>query len=248
VNLIELARVASRWRWVLVPGLVLALVAGFGGYKVTPPEYVQSESWLLLSPVVTEQGRGNPFLQLGNGVPMAASVLVKKVSGGEVAARVAARSPGVTFTVAPDGTTAAPVVVVTAEGPDAEVVGTTLDVLGEQLVSQLAALQRDSGAPEASWVTISRLTGDLAARPSATAGLRTGGIAAVAVATVVLLLVAVLERRRRIRLQQPAAEPVPGEETVADAERALEAFPSRPGSYRPAIATPGSSLLMSRER
>jgi hypothetical protein len=203
---IELMRIVRRWRWVIIPGLLLALGAGAAGYSVTPPRYGQSESYLLLSPVVTEQGRGNPFLQLGNGVGMAASVLATKVSGGETAGVIAAASPGAQYSVHLDPTTSAPVLVATVEGADAAAVTATLDRLGAELVSQLAALQQASGAPSTSWVTISPLTGDTGPTPNSSGALRNGVGAVAVVLLLPLLLVALLERRRRVRAAAQPAE------------------------------------------
>src|SRR3954462_12554577 len=103
-----------RRRWLVVPAVVLALIAGGAGYTVTSPRYTQSESYLLLYPVMTEGGPGNPFLQLGNGVGMAASVLATKVSAGSTAASLVEQNPSLTYSVALDPSTGGPIVAVTA--------------------------------------------------------------------------------------------------------------------------------------
>jgi hypothetical protein len=210
VSLAELWRIVARRRWVIVPGLVLALLAGAAGYVSTPPVYSQNQSYLLLSPVVTDQGRGNPFLQLGNGVGMAASVLSKKVSDGETVQAITASEPGLEYTVNLDPTTSAPVLMVTTTAPDPRVVTSALDRLEEELATQLAALQKAAGAPEVSWVTISPLTSDVAPQASHSAAMRTGVLGIAAVLLLVLLLVAALEARRARRLRATPTARVAG--------------------------------------
>lgn len=201
MNVTELARVLLRWRWVLLPVLVLAIAAGVAGHRVTPPTYSQTERYLLLSPVVTEQGVGNPFLQLGNGVSMAAGVLMTKVASGQIADEVTQGVPGAAFTVAGDPSTSAPIVVVTAEGATPSDVAGVLDRAGDELVDQLAQLQRATGAPQVSWVTIGQLTRDPEATRVDSARIRTAAVGSAGVLVVGLALVLLLERRRRARAE-----------------------------------------------
>jgi hypothetical protein len=196
MTLAALWRVLIRRRWVIVPGLLIALVAGAAAFTTVQPDYSQSRSYLLLSPVVTESGRGNPFLQLGNGVGMAASVLSKKVSDGQTTQAITRSEPGLRYTVALDPTTSAPVLVVTAQAPTPGVVASSLDRVGAQLSAQLAALQRAAGAPEAGWVTISPLTEDVGPKASYSGALRTAVAAVAGVLVLVFLLAAALEARR----------------------------------------------------
>jgi hypothetical protein len=246
VSLAELWRVVLRRRWVLVPGLVVALLAAGIGFLSTPPTYSRSQSYLLLSPVVTEQGRGNPFLQLGNGVGMAASVLSKRVSGGETAAAITASEPRLEYTVSLDPTTSAPVLLVTVEGPSLAVVGAALERLGTELTDQLAALQRDAGAPEVSWVTIGLLTGDAGSQVSYAAGMRAGVVAGAAALLLLLVLVTGLEthRLRGARKDSAASRPV-DEEARGPLPSATTAAPSsadggRSSSLPPQVSAAGT--------
>ncbi|MPQ99438.1 hypothetical protein GB931_16240 [Modestobacter sp. I12A-02628] len=237
MNLAELARVLLRWRWLIAPVLVVAVLAGGLVYRTTPPTWSQTERFLLLSPVVTEQGPGNPFLQLGNGVSMAAGVLMTKVAAGQTAAGITDGVPGASFTIAGDPATAAPVVVVVAEGPQRADVARVLDRVGEQLVVQLAQLQQDSGAPQISWVTISQLTRDPSATPVDSARLRAAAVSVLGVLVVGLLLLLLLERRRRGRAADGASREQPGgvaedplqSATGAD-DRTVQRLPERAGS------------------
>jgi hypothetical protein len=206
VSFRDVLRVLRRWRWVVVPVLLVAIGAAGAVYTVTPREYGQTESYLLLYPVQSAEGAGNPLLQLGNGVGLAASVLATKVSAPDTAARLTSGTPGLTYTVAPDATTTAPILVVTADGGSRAAVAGALDRVGEELVDQLSQLQASTGAPKASWVTISRLTRDPSAAPSHKAGVRDAVAALAGIALVGLLVVTGLEsgaRRRRSRAAAP---------------------------------------------
>jgi hypothetical protein len=234
VNFRDVLGVLGRRWWLVVPGLILALVAGGAAYTVTPPQYTQSESYLLLYPVMTEGGPGNPFLQLGNGVSMAGSVLATKVSAGSTAASLTADHPGLTFSVALDASTGAPIVAVSAQDGDRAVLATTLNQLGQDLIAQLADLQKASGAPEDSWVTISRLTSDRQAQESHSDGIRNGGAAAVGVVLFFALLVLLVEwrsvRRARRRRADAATENAPESDGVGSSAYRTRPVPAAPGA------------------
>lgn len=218
----DVVRVLARWRWVLAPAVVLALVVAGGSYAAAPREYTQTESYLLLYPLEGVNGPGNPFLNLGNGVAMAASVLATKVTAPEAAARLTSGTPGLTYTVAADPNSTAPILVVTVTDRDSASVSTGLNRVGDELVSQLAGLQRATGAPEVSWVTISRLTRDPLATPSRKAGVSKGAAALAGILVLALLVVTGLEWRERRRRSGAA----PGDSAaVPGAARPLPALP-----------------------
>jgi uncharacterized protein involved in exopolysaccharide biosynthesis len=197
MSLQEFFQMLGRWKRVVIPGVVLALAAGGLMFSLNGPTYSQTESYLLLSPVQTEAGPTNPFLTLGNGTSLTASVLAAKASDGETVRQVTADAPNLTYTVALDTSVAAPLIVVTVEDADEGQVVQALETLGQDLATTLNQLQRDSGAPETSWVTIRKFTADPEATASWSTPLRNGIAAVVAVGLLVLLLVALLERRRR---------------------------------------------------
>jgi hypothetical protein len=212
VNFRDVVRILMRRRWILVPAIVLALLAAGGCYMVAPPAYTQTESYLLLYPLEGVNGPGNPFLNLGNGVGMAASVLATKTNAPDTAARLTSGTPGLTYTVAPDPASTAPILDVIVNDQDRAAVARGLDAVGDELVTQLASLQRATGAPEASWVTISRLTRDPEPTPSHKAGLRNGAAALGGILVLALLLIVWLERpgsRSRTAASPDASGPEP---------------------------------------
>jgi hypothetical protein len=219
VNFRDVVRVLARRRWVLVPAIVLALLAAGGCYTAAPPAYTQAESYLLLYPLEGVNGPGNPFLNLGNGVGMAASVLATKTNAPDTAARLTSGLPGLTYTVAPDPASTAPILDVIVNDQDRAAVSRGLDSVGDELVTQLASLQQATGAPEASWVTISRLTRDPEPTPSHKARLRNGVVALAGILVLALLLVVWLERPgRRSRARTLPTPPTPAHKVPDDPE------------------------------
>ena len=220
----DFARMLLRWKWVIVPGLVLALGAGAFVYERGEPEYTRTASYLLLTPVQTEEGPSNPLLFLGNGVTITASVLAAKVSDSETVGRLTAGEPGVTYTAVLDAAVGAPVVQTSVTGSDTASVDRVLAALQDELEAGLATLQRESGAPENTWVTLHSFTEDPQAVPSSAVALRNAIAATAGALVLVLLLVAALEggRRRRAarRAQTPVAEgpagTLPGTRRVGD--------------------------------
>jgi hypothetical protein len=219
VSLTEFARLIARWKWVGVPGLVLALAAGATLFSVSSPEYTRTGNYLLLSPVETADGPSNPFLNLGNGVAMTASVLAARVSDAETALTLTERAPDLQYSVLVNASLGAPVLEVTVTDPDPAVVDQTFGALGELLTTELEGMQRDTGAPDVSWVTIRQLTD----QPDPTVGygtpLRNATAGTVGVGLLVMLLVALLERRRRTRAVRTQAQ---GDQRRATARSRVE--------------------------
>ncbi|MGY1733768.1 hypothetical protein ACI798_19850 [Geodermatophilus sp. SYSU D01045] len=195
----EFFRMVVRWKWVIVPGLLLALGAGAFVYQRGEPDYTRTASYLLLTPVQTESGESNPLLFLGNGVTITASVLAAKVSDSETVEQLTAAEPGVTYTAVLDAAVGAPVVQTSVTGPDAQAVDRVLAALGDELGAELEALQRESEAPENTWVTLHSFTQDPQAVPSSAGPLRNAIAATGAAVLLLFLVVGVLERRRRLR-------------------------------------------------
>ena len=198
----EFLRVVGRWKWVIGPGLVMALVIGAAVFVLDQPVYTRIQSYLLLAPVETPTGPGNPFLYAGNGVGLTASVLTARVNDSATAQTLTADAPSLEYTVAVNQEVAAPLIEVSATDPDARVVNRTLDALGAELDSELELLQADSGAPLDSWVTIRQLTENPQSTASFAAPLRDAVSAFIGCVAIVMLGVTVLERRYRRRAAQ----------------------------------------------
>ncbi len=193
----EFLRILGRWPVLLLSGVVLAVAAGGGLFWTSDSQYTRTGNYLLLSPVETEEGPANPFLQLGNGVGMAASVLAAKVSDGGAAVDLVNGNPGIDLTVGLNPVVSAPLIEVSVTDTDPDVVDLALRTLGEDLTVQLRQIQADSGAPESTWVTIRELTRDPAIEVSYTVPIRNGIGGAIGVCLLTLLAIGMRERRRR---------------------------------------------------
>lgn len=190
-------RVIARWKWIVIPGLVLALGAGGALFLRTPKTYTVEASYLFLSPVKDTKGvASNPFLQLGNGVAQAVDVLAVSLTDGQTVRSFTAHEPKLTYTAARDLSVAAPLMVISVEDVDRKAAASTLASLGTILGERLNSMQQNAGAPQNQWITMSELTND----PKPTIGyadaIRNGVLGFGAVMLVVFIVVAIAERIR----------------------------------------------------
>jgi len=225
VSLGEFFRMVARWKWVIIPGVLMSVLAGAALFVLSPPTYTRTASYLLLAPVQTQQGPINPFLHLDNGIQLAAQVLTAKVGDQETGQALTADAPGLEYTVALNPELSAPLIEVHVTDVDAGAVDRTLQALGDELVLELRLLQQDSQSPPDTWITIQRLTQDPAPTVSYAPSLRKGVGVSLASAALAIGLVALLERRYRRRTvheqgsewrgtDQPTQRPADG--TTAD--------------------------------
>jgi hypothetical protein len=197
-----------RWRWTLIPGLILALGGGTAAFLYTPPTYTLSASYLFLSPVrIGDDAPGNPFLQLGSGVSLAVDVVAVSLTDGDTVKRYTADAPDLTYSAVRDRSGAAPVMIVSVVDTNLAAVRSTLTSLGKDLLRELDSLQQAAGAPQSQWVTATALTQD--SEPTVGYGIpvRNGILAFLAVALFVLCTAASIERfRLRSRARAHVAE------------------------------------------
>jgi len=197
-----------RWRWTLIPGLILALGGGAAAFLYTPPTYSLSASYLFLSPVrIGDDAPGNPFLQLGSGVSLAVDVVAVSLTDGDTVKKYTADAPDLTYTAVRDRAGAAPVMIVTVMDTDLAAVRSTLTSLGKDLMTDLDSLQQSAGAPQTQWVTATALTQDREPTVGYGTPVRNGILAFLAVALLVLCTAASIERfRLRSRARVHIAE------------------------------------------
>jgi hypothetical protein len=185
----------KRWRWIVIPGLILAEVAGLAAGYLSPVSYKVQSSYLFLSPVTGADGAaGNPFLQLGNGVSTTVDILAVSLSDVITTESYTEDAPNLTYTTVRDTAISAPILVITVEDVNLANANATLDALGADLITRLDQLQESAGAPEGQWVTATQLTRD----PKAVVGLaipiRNGVAVGLAVILLTLLVMALAER------------------------------------------------------
>jgi hypothetical protein len=203
----EFVGMLMRWKWVIIAGTVVAAVAGATVFVQGVPTYTRTANYLLLAPVETPDGPSNPFLYLDNGVEMTASVLAAKLMDGETATALTAQAPGVTYLVGLNPEVNAPLIAARVTDTDQDAVDATLADIGSRLARELADLQRVSGAPQNTWVTLQEVINDPRPTASRATPLRNALGAALGCELLALGLVALLERRRLRRRESLSADP-----------------------------------------
>lgn len=196
-------RVIARWKWIVIPGLVVALCAGAALFLRTPKTYTVEASYLFLSPVKDTKGvASNPFLQLGGGVDQAVDVLSVSLVDGQTVRSFTKHEPQLQYTAARDQTVAAPLMLISVQDVDRKAAASTLASLGTILGTRLNAMQQQAGAPPGQWITMTKLTDDPKPKIGYSDGIRNGVLGFAAVLLLAFIAVAVAER---IRVHRAAA-------------------------------------------
>lgn len=130
---------SCRRRWYLL--LVLLALSAVLLWQVAgriPPTYESSASVVLVPPKDVETPRLNRYLDLGS-MADSVDVVARSMTSTEVAADLAEEYPDADFEVAPDLTTSAPILLVTASSPTPE---TTSRVVAELIIVAKQNLER----------------------------------------------------------------------------------------------------------
>jgi hypothetical protein len=232
-----------RWRWTLIPGLVVSLLCAGAAFFFTPITYTVSSSYLFLSPVRDpETGKaGNPLLQLGNGVSVTVDVLSVSVMNGATVRKYTNGHPNLEYTAARDTSVAAPLLVVTVKDSQLRTAEATLDSLQAELTERLEDLQQQAGAPRSQWVTMSEITRDPKPELGFVEPIRNAILAFLVVGMVLFGWIVLRDRRRSARgtdRRRPRTE----SSTEADAQRQVEQLVGRFGEP----ADPSSGAVRDR--
>lgn len=200
MTLTSIWAVISRWRWVVIPGLVIALGAGVAAFAYTPFTYTVESRHLFLSPVTDVKGvAGNPFLQFGNGLTQTVDVIAVSLTDGETQLKYTADAPELKYGAIRDLSVSAPLLVITVEYTDPVFAYRTLDSLGDEMSQRLVKLQRDANAPKAQWVSITPISRDPEPELGFGDPVRNGVIALGGVLVLLFAVVALADRRRSNR-------------------------------------------------
>lgn len=229
-------RMLWDWRFVALPALVLSVVCGLWVYGNTAPRYSLSGSNLLLAPSHAEAGElANPYLRLGNGVSLAADVVAISLTDNNTVESYTLEHPDLEYTVARPAQVNVPLLVFTVSDTDSAAAARTLDGLVRDAGARLENLQRDAGAPENTWVGFTELTRDTVAQADYGVPLRNALVAGVGTTLLAVLLVAVLEGRRRRLSRQSHPRGRRARATVRRPPRAET--PRRPPQPVPPVST-----------
>lgn len=225
------ASLLRRWPLVLV---LLALTAGgcaLVGYR-TPPVFETRASVLLVPPRSTQAPSANRYLLL-DGMDPAVDVLTRSLNSDATQEVVSRLEPDGEYTVVADGSTSAPIFIITVNGATRPIAQRTLNAVLTQVPANLDALQSSLGiAPK------SLITSKLVAREGEPkqlfkgeirmlGGLAAGGL----LATCVLVAAAdslLLKRREELdRRRQDEVEELPDDELVDDRHGVADLSSSR---------------------
>jgi hypothetical protein len=175
-----MAAFARQW-YVVAAGLLVTIALAFGATKLTPLKY-QAEATVVLLPSSHSSGAAgdNPYLTVGDGLKITVSVLSKSMADDKTAETLAARGATGSFSVALDLASPGPVAAVTATDRTPAGAVKTLQLVEDELQTQLRKLQLDVGAPQNQLVTADTVSSNDKAKPMLKSLLR-GVIALVAI-------------------------------------------------------------------
>jgi hypothetical protein len=133
------ASLGRRWQLFCV-ALLLTAAACYGVFSLVGPTYVAKGGVVLLPPPDPENPDANRFLALSS-LKQATDVLVRSLGSEQTHGAVAGRLPGADYTVEPDLTTSAPVLVVRATGRSPHAASAMLDGVLSRVPVNLSKLQ-----------------------------------------------------------------------------------------------------------
>ena len=210
-----MASLRRRWPWVAV-ALVITIVAVLFTVRSVAPTYEMKASIVLVPPRSTDDPQANRFLTLG-GLEQAAAVFTRAMTSDQTHKAAARVAPDGEFTVEPDYTTSAPIVVFSATATDEQEAKRLLDVLLGQVPLTLNRLQAGLDIQKTSRIVAAQLTQDSQPTIHNKAPLRAGVAVGAGLLAFTIFgigaLDGLLERRRR--REEASAAPV----TVSEVPR-----------------------------
>lgn len=137
--------VTRRW-YVVVVGLLLTLPLSYQAAQLVSPTYTMKASVVLLAPTEVVGKGGNPYLAMG-GLEAAVDVAAVSLSSDAVQQRLA-ETGAMSGVVERDGSTAAPMLLVTVEAPTAGAAREGVAVVLEEIPTTLATIQESAGVDD----------------------------------------------------------------------------------------------------
>jgi hypothetical protein len=209
------ASLLRRWYLVTV-AVVLTVSASLGVLAHVGPTYQMSASVVLVPPTSTEDPGANRYLAL-SGLTQAVSVVIRALNGDQTNAAVDKVEPHGTYLAAPDYTTSAPIIVLTATASSPTVARALLDASLSQVPTNLARLQDQLSIGQNAQITAIGVSHD--DKPTVVQKKRLRLVAALAVLLMGLFAVAIgaidgaMVRRRE---ESDGADPVESGEPPTD--------------------------------
>ena len=235
----------ARWRWIMIPFLLLAIGGGAFVFVNSPRTFTVDSSFLFLSPVKDIEGiAGNPFLQPGSGVPQTVDVLAVSLADEATVRQLTKSAPDLKYTATRNLAVGAPLMHLTVEYTELATARKTLDALGGLLLDRLSELQSNAAAPASQWITMTKLTDNQKPTLGYSDPIRNGVLVLFGLIGLGLLTVAIAEKdrfRRESTLHaaedRQQAEPETAEPETAEPETS-EPETAEPETSEPETAEP----------
>jgi hypothetical protein len=242
-----ISSLGRQWFVVLV-GVVAAVVAGYGASLLVPPVYSASGTVLLL-PTISEAAAGqNPFLALDN-LNVPASIISAYLDSDDAHERIQQDVPGAEYTIGLDASLRGPVILVTVHHVDPVEALQALGMALDSVPRALVALQSQLDVPAGATINSMRLSVDKKAEADYSKTIRATVAAAGGVLGLTVLAAVGIDRlsgRRRRRSRSADVQsigsglgtpqpPVPAFDTVTSAP----VISRRAGDLPPEKQVPG---------
>jgi hypothetical protein len=200
-----------RWKILLVLLAVSASLCWVVAGKIAPT-YEANATLVLVPPRNIENPEANRYLDLGS-LTDSVDVLARSMGSAETVDALEARAPGAHYEVLADETTSAPILLVTASGPDEQSAAAMLAAVLQRVKVNLAKLQRSIQIKAPYQITLMRLSKDPEPKASLSSRLRVLGTVAAGLVLASAFATAALDgllRRRESKAQvseAPARDP-----------------------------------------
>jgi len=145
---------ALRRRWyIVVPGLVLAVIVTATTWTLTGDDYERTATQVLLPGESSVPEDGNPYLYIG-GLGQAADIVVRALSSPNVVDPIVQRHPGTEITVERDPSTSGPVFMITVLASSDRTAEDVVDTLVARTAIVLDELQDEQSIAERDRITV----------------------------------------------------------------------------------------------
>ena len=214
MNLADTLRGLWRRWYIVIPGLILAIVVALAAWQAIKPDYQRTGTQLLLPGTASIPEAGNPYLYLG-GLSQASDVLVTAMSSDLEKNSLLAGHAGAQITIVRDPLTSGPQILTTVTARSDVEAGEILDAAIVRTTKMLDSLQDVDGITAGNRIGIKTITVDNQGTPIQKA--RVLGVAGAALVVLLLTLIVAglvegLSTRKRRRRWTDAATPELDEE------------------------------------
>lgn len=230
MNLADTLRGLWRRWYIVIPGLILAILVAFAAWQAIKPDYQRTGTQLLLPGTASIPEAGNPYLYLG-GLSQASDVLITAMSSDLEQNSLLAGRAGAHITIVRDPLTSGPQIHTTVSARSDVEAGEILDAAIVRTTQMLYSLQDVDGITAGNRIGIKTITVDN--QSTLIQKTRVLGVAEAALVVLLLTLIVAglvegLSTRKRRRRWTDAATPELDEEQ-SPAEDDVVALP--PESY-----------------